>query len=298
MPRIFFILSAILTLSITDQVQAYSPARVALVQYSGNASFGNVSANTQALKALADLAVQNGAKIIVFPEGSTTGYEEAPHPDVTKQDRKRTWCAPGELTDLTMRFRKDVVCADPTPIAEAVPAGGVTQFWMKYAIDKQVYIVFDVLELVTPAPAVSFARTAVIVGPQGYVSHHRKTKRWQNEEYIGAVLGGPTVIETPYGRFGLAICSGVFANPIFDVYRTQGLSAVIFPSHWVPRDFDGFQGPSPNSFDFLAKWRAFDFLAADDSGSSRTGYYKADGSTVARVDRVGQTHVLFVDIKY
>lgn len=287
-----------LALLATSAHAGYLPATVALVQTSANAHFGKVAENTASLTSLANEAVRKGAKIILFPEGSTTGYEEAPHPDVTKKDRKRTWCAPGALTELTQRFRKDLTCVDPTPVAEPVPAGATTQYWAGYAMAHKVYIVFDMLELVEAGNPATFARTAVIVGPQGYIASHRKAKRWENEEYIGAVLGGPTVLETPYGRFGLAICSGVFANELFDAYQQRGLSAILFPAHWVPKNYPGFQGPSADSFDFLSKWRKFDFLAADDSGSARTGYYKADGTTRARLDRLGESAILFVEIAY
>lgn len=287
---------ALLALFTTPAQANYQPAKVALVQFSGNAHFGNKAANTEALTKLAEEAVSQGAKIILLPEGSTTGYEEVPHPDVTKKDRKRSFCAPGALTELTLRFRKDITCVDPTPLAEPVPSGATTAHWSRFAAAHKVYVIFDMLELVDSSPA--FARTAVITGPEGYISRHRKTRRWENEEYIGAVLGEPTVLETPYGRFGLAICSGVFTNELFDAYNKMNLSAILFPAHWVPRTFSGFQGPSPDSFDFLAKWRKLDFLAADDNGSSRTGYYKADGRTIARISRVGESQVLLVEIDY
>ena len=64
---------------------AFSPGVIALVQYDGDAHFGDYDHNLRELTRLAEEAVARGAKIIVTPEGSLYGYA----------DKDELWCKPG-----------------------------------------------------------------------------------------------------------------------------------------------------------------------------------------------------------
>ena len=271
------------------------------------------------------MAVARGARIIVLPEGSSFGYEGAPNKVPTRKDRTKTWCSP-EAKLITQEFHREVFCIDPVDMAEPVPDGVTTRTWAKEAKDlsgqygEPVYIVFSVIEEIQMADAkeqekrgqlelfstmmenklkltrndgfvspVAYSSSAVVVGPSGYETHHRKTARWQNEDYLATVRGlVPTWFDTPYGKFGLAVCLGFVTEDIFNKYHAEGVNAVLFPANYSANQGRGWVGASDHSFDFIAKLRKITIFGADDGESSRTGVhiYNQDTDTVTTLDEM------------
>ena len=196
------------------------------------------------------------------------------------------------IADMVTRYRKEVFCVNPNDIAEVLPSENeqindqwetkypTLYYWHKKAKAHQVYLVVSVLEKVpvtiNQEELNKYANTALVFGPQGYIAKHRKASRWQNEEYLNTILGSkPTIIETEYGKFGISICAGIFNRSVSGEYVKAKVDALLFPSDWVEKSYEGFKGFSEgNSFNFLVEGVAnVNIFSADDNGSRRTGYF-------------------------
>ncbi|MEL6760505.1 MAG: hypothetical protein AAFP04_08885 [Myxococcota bacterium] len=275
-----------------------------------HAQLAQLDRNQSNLEALVSRAVDGGARVIVTPELGAFGYESEPHRNPNTYDRTITWGLP-ELQSVSSGFRKAVSLVDPKHVAESVPDGALTRRWVEHVkklyeqCGEPVYVVFHVLEKIDRARAERlsaageielyedhlqkasplkvnegglgesvYATTAIAVGPKGVEAVHRKTQRWQNEHYLGTARGlTPNSFETPYGKFGLAVCLGFISDDIFAEYRDTGVDAVLFPSDWAANHGDAWVGPSRDSFEFIADRIGLDLIAADDRDSGRTGIY-------------------------
>ena len=175
--------------------QAFPPTvKVAAVQCSS--AFGDVAANTRKLTELVKLAARNGAKIVVLPEASISGY--------LAQDAKTNWLVAGRPIE------KAYVGRDPAPVAEPVP-GPSTRHFCQLAKDLKIYLTIPLVEVdFTDGPEKPrYFNTLCLAGPQGeVVAHYRKLKPWAYAEKSWATDGnrGLQTFDTEYGRVGLAIC--------------------------------------------------------------------------------------------
>lgn len=235
--------------------------KVALVQYTADNHFGDKAKNLENLTTYFEQAVSREAKLIVLPEGSDVGYES---------EGRQTWCAPELIEKLVAN---GVGCHDVREVAEPVPSGPLTQYWSSMAQKHEVYIVFSVIEL---TEAGRFARTAVVVGPKGYVTKYRKARLWSNETYFNAEVGQhPVVFETEFGRFGLLICYDWGKKNFWQFYSREGLRAVIFQTDWVGNQTRAYFGG-------WAKEYGVSLLATDDTDSNGTDYFLKTGAVVPR----------------
>src|ERR1051326_3422360 len=108
--------SAIILLALAATISAAEPApksvKVASVQCSSD--LGNVAGNTKKLTALVKEAAGHGAKIVVLPETSITGY--------LSQDLKTNWHIDG------WPIEKNFQSLDPAKHAETVPGPSTRHF--------------------------------------------------------------------------------------------------------------------------------------------------------------------------
>jgi predicted amidohydrolase len=207
---------------------ATEPARpltvkVAAVQCSSD--LGAVEANRKKLTALVREAAAAGAKIIVLPETSITGY--------LSQDLKTNWHLRG------LPLEKFFQGKDPAGFAEPVP-GPSTQHFAARAKELQVYLTVPLLEVDAvkgpdgkPA-APRYFNTVCLVSPKGeLVAHYRKLTPWPVPEKSWATPGdrGVQVYDTEYGRVGLAICFDI--HTILEKYQPHHLWALLYPIAWV-----------------------------------------------------------------
>lgn len=95
-------------------------AKIGLVQYDADLEFGNYSANLAAVTALANQAVTSGAQLVQLPEGSILGYASD----------EEAWCAADRSSCHGKR------CRDVSPVAEMVPNGPTTEYWLNWAAEK------------------------------------------------------------------------------------------------------------------------------------------------------------------
>lgn len=297
---------------------------IALVQYTSDVNFNStqeddlrkaIQLNRSNLTALLNKSVENGANIVVFPEGSSLGYQRHASADVTDFDRQITWCAKDQ-EELVMRFTRDVTCVDISPFAQR-ELGEETNYWANLSKKHGIYLVVPTIERLTENyGTIRYANTAKIFGPSGYLFSHRKTSRWVNEDFLNTVVGTETrALETPYGKFGIIICNGIFPKGIAESYLAQNVNGILFPSDWVEKSYNGYAGSADNSFDFLSRWKGLNLFSADDArassskqktfkkhllGSGRTGFFSKNESvaSIKMPDNSGQDGILLLNIDF
>jgi predicted amidohydrolase len=189
------------------------PPAIGLVQYDGDAHFGEPEVNLAALTDWAKQSVEQGAKIIVLPEGSTYGYASP----------TELWCAPG-IDSFQGRS-----CRDVSTVAETLPGGSTTDHWAAFATEHDVTVVYHVPE----RDGALYYASLGVVDATGFVARYRKRALY----YVDAAYATPgdesVIIETPYGRFGLLIClDGTYDGPYYDAYVDAGVDGIIIAMDW------------------------------------------------------------------
>lgn len=198
--------------------------RVAAVQCSSN--LGTVEENRSKLTTLVTEAAGKGAKIIVLPEASITGY--------LSQDLKTNWHLPGNPIESVYQGK------DPAAFAETVP-GPSTKHFCELAKSLKVYITVPLVERFDPKdvkasepPPTQYFNTVCLAAPNGeLVAHYRKLTPWPYPEKSWATPGdrGVQVYDTEYGRVGLAICFDI--HTILEMYEPEHIWALLYPIAWV-----------------------------------------------------------------
>jgi predicted amidohydrolase len=244
----------------------FLPGAIGLVQYDADAHFGDYEANFPSLVRLAMDAVRKGAKIIVFPEGSSYGYSS----------RSQCWCRPG------MPSFKGKACRDVSQAAEKIPGGRSARFWSEFSRRYGVFVLFSVPE----ADGGKFYNTLGVAGPSGYAGKYRKRLLYDLGDSYASEGREPVVLDTPYGRFGLMICMDAWKDtPLFGEYKRLGVNALILSMDW---------GGNPSgdeaariAFQARARNNGVDIYAADSAAWDGTGKYPASGSLRERSEDLG-----------
>lgn len=243
----------------------YQPGVMGLIQYDADANFGDYDTNRDNLTALALQAVNQGAKIIVMPEGSHYGY-------ATKEE---LWCSPG-MSVYEVKFRNGGSykrnCRDVSGAAESAESGRSTQYWAQFAKKHGVYVLFDIPE----AAGGRFYNTLVAVGPEGYRTKYRKRALYIADKAYATPGDVPVVLETPYGRFGLLICmdANTEATPsnYYAEYRALGVNAVILSMDWDD-DPNDENIAARTFFQRMARENGFGIFASDAAPWDGTAFY-------------------------
>ena len=199
-------LVGIITLSLTgpmlNTVAAKSshnelqPFKVAALQF--NPSLNERDKNVDQLLNVIEEAFKNGAKLVVAPEMSTTGY-----------------------------YYKDRDAI--RPFVDTIPGTAtkrIEQLTKKY----NAYVVFGMAE-VDPNTGL-FYNAAAMVGPEGYVGKYRKTHQWESEEHWAAHgdLGVP-VFDTSLGKIAINICMDAAYFESARLAGVGGADILAFPTN-------------------------------------------------------------------
>jgi N-carbamoylputrescine amidase len=161
---------------------------------------GDVSNNLARSAELVRTAVADGSTLVVLPELANTGYTFA-------------------TTDEARR------------LAEPVPEGPSSEFWIGLARELGIYLIAGINE----RSGETLFNAALIAGPDGYVGTYRKAHLWERENLFFAPgdLGFP-VFETGLGRLGVAICYDGWFPETFRQLALKGAEIVCVPTNWVP----------------------------------------------------------------
>ncbi|HEX8912613.1 MAG TPA: carbon-nitrogen hydrolase family protein [Humisphaera sp.] len=198
---------------------ATRPATVKVAAVQCSSDLGAVDANRKKLTALVEEAAANGAKIVVLPETSVTGY--------LSQDLKTNWHLAGWPMHASFAGK------DPADAAEPVPGPSTAHF---AAVSKRlgIYLTVPLLEVDRSAGKPRYFNTVCLVSPAGeVVAHYRKLTPWPHPEQSWATPGdrGVQVYDTEYGRVGLGICFDV--HTILEKYEPHHIWALLYPIAWV-----------------------------------------------------------------
>ena len=157
---------------------------------------GDKEANLAKMEDMAKRARAEGARLIVFPELSLTGY----------------------------------VCRDLYyELAEPVP-GPSTERVAEIAREAGLYVVFGLPERSDISGSLLY-NTAVLVGPEGLIGLYRKmhlpTHSVFEEKRYFRPGHGPGVFETKLGRIGLMICYDVFFPEVARLLKLRGAQLIV-----------------------------------------------------------------------
>jgi predicted amidohydrolase len=161
---------------------------------------GDVSNNLARSAELVRTAVAGGSRLVVLPELANTGYTFA-----TLDEARR--------------------------LAEPVPEGPSSEFWIALARELGIYLIAGINE----RSGETLFNAALIAGPDGYVGTYRKAHLWERENLFFAPgdLGFP-VFATGLGKLGVAICYDGWFPETFRQLALKGAEIVCVPTNWVP----------------------------------------------------------------
>lgn len=157
-------------------------------------------ANVAALSMLIAEAAGAGARLITTPEMGVTGY---------------CW-----------RDREEVA-----PFVEPVP-GPTTDHFHALARRHDCYLVIGLAE-VDPDTGLYY-NSAVMIGPEGIVGHHRKSHPYISEPRWSAPGDtGHQVFDTPIGRIALLICMDIHFIETARLVAVEGVDVICHISNWL-----------------------------------------------------------------
>ncbi|WP_051271539.1 nitrilase-related carbon-nitrogen hydrolase [Shimazuella kribbensis] len=180
----------------TQATLAFDLFKVAAIQF--NPVLNQWDKNIEELLKLTKEAFQNGAKLVVTPEMSTTGYHFA--------------------------NRKSI-----QPFVDTIP-GKTTNAFADLANEYDAYVVLGLPEIDEKTKL--YYNAAALVGPEGYIGTYRKTQLWETDTHWAAWgnLGVP-IFQTKIGKIAINICMD---STFFEISRLAGLAGadiLAFPTN-------------------------------------------------------------------
>jgi len=157
---------------------------------------GNVAHQVELIRT----AVRDGAKLVVLPECSTTGWVFASR-------------------------------AEAATVAESVPDGPTCTTWLSLCRELDIHIVAGIVE----RDGDRQYNSAVLLGPDGHIGTFRKAHLWAIEKgfYDPGDLGFP-VFETPLGRIAMHICYDGWFSEAYRIPALCDADLLCVPANWVP----------------------------------------------------------------
>ncbi len=269
-------------------VHAPTTVKVAAIQCSS--VMGEPRRNRAKLLGLVEEAAESGAKIVVLPEASITGY--------LSQDLKLNWQLEGWPIEPVFTGRS------PSDSAETVP-GPSTDAFSEAAKRLGIYVTVPFVEVVRGSnhEPDKYFNTVCLAAPNGeIVSHYRKLAPWPYPEKSWATPGdlGVQTYDTEYGRVGLAICFDI--HTILEKYKPKNIWALLYPIAWVAdtHPADWFWHLLPNRIKGFNHYVIGANWSVDDPqpwfGYGFSTIYAPDGEILATSHKLYGTDILYADL--
>ncbi|MBM7587227.1 putative amidohydrolase [Bacillus pakistanensis] len=179
-----------------NQKKKAEPFEVASIQF--NPILNEREKNITELLKITEEALTKGAKLVVAPEMSTTGYDYANREAIR-------------------------------PFVDTIP-GKTTDAFVKLAKKYDAYIVFGMAEVENETGM--YYNSAALVGPEGYIGKYRKTQMWETEMHWAAWgdLGVP-VFDTKIGKIAINICMDSAYYETARLAGIKGADILAFPTN-------------------------------------------------------------------
>jgi predicted amidohydrolase len=177
---------------------AEAPLRVACIQMEPH--IDEKTGNLQKTERMIRDAAKTGARLIVLPELSNSGY---------------------------MFQTRD----EAFGLAESIPDGETCRLWTQLASETGATLVAGICE----RDGAALYNSAVVIGPAGYIGTYRKVHLWDREAlfFEPGNLGFP-VFTTGVGRIGAFICYDCWFPEAHRCCALQGADILCVPTNWVP----------------------------------------------------------------
>jgi len=186
-------------------------------------ALADVARNTREAHRLIRIAKQKGAEIVVTPEYGNTGNMIL--------GEKRDWLG----TRLPAR-------PSDTPLFD-LGLEGVQPYVLDYArlaAELNIWIVTSVLEREPRPDGTRYYNCGLVLDNRGCVRGvYRKIHLWWLTESTLEPGTEPTVVETPFGNFGMLICSDALAPGLWSDLVEKGADQMIMQSHWATSPYLG-----------------------------------------------------------
>jgi predicted amidohydrolase len=232
------------------QVQA-AEIKVASVSFHSK----ELAYNLPKMAEISETAAKNGARLIVFPEMSSTGF-------------------------LYSSF------AEAKPNMDTFP-GKSTEAFGRVAHKHNIYIAYGYIEL-DPHTGIAY-NSAAIVGPNGFTGNYRKHQLAVGDDNLWRAPGnlGYPVFDTPIGRIALLICydDSQLQSLLLPALRNADIIAFPTASLYVPKSEPGGNDnhTTIGSMATLPGWIGINVIGADSSGVDTnigTSYIGPGGSSI------------------
>jgi predicted amidohydrolase len=255
-------------------------AKVAVVQWapSGSAPLDTTKAEVEAWKqsnreAIAQYvreAAQNGAEMVITSEFGVVGYPDLP--DVPSSDDN-------------FRNKEDL-----KHYVEKVP-GPTTEYFSKLAKELKVYIQVGFAEVDSKS---KYYNTATLIDDKGKViASHRKISLFKVEGDFLDAGSKPTIVDTKFGKIGLAICADIYSGNPMNEYAAKKVNIVNLSTSWAQYNtgMDHFvTAASRGGFYVLAANQPWfpDSGVVEPSGATQSHIRQSDGIAYGYVPRVSK----------
>jgi predicted amidohydrolase len=205
---IIVLILAIAPLPALAAVPEATKFKVALVQMAP--AHLDKKANVDKMVSFINGASRGGAKLIVFPELIITGYV-GPY-------------APPEFIGFYQ-------ASEPIP-------GPTTKLIQKVAEEKGVYIIFGMAERGESKLGLVMHNVSVMVGPKGFLGHHRKVHLPGGEKLYFTPGDEIKVFDTEIGRIALLVCYDFWFPESSRIAGLKGAQIIVDSANWPAFDVD------------------------------------------------------------
>ena len=210
--------------------QAPGTARVAVLHLGARKSgretkesaLADLAYNTGEAEKLIRIAAERGAQMVITPEYGNTGNLIPEH--------ARPWLS----TTLPDPGRTPLYRTGHPGVHEYV------RDYARLAAELKIWIVTDVMEREVVDGETRYYNCGLVLDDRGCMrARYRKMYLWLLTEASLDPGVQPTVFETPFGRFGMLICSDALAPGLWTDLVNGGADFIIMQSHWAPTPYVG-----------------------------------------------------------
>lgn len=186
-------------------------------------ALADLAYNTGEAHKLIRMAAERGAQMVITPEYGNTGN--------LIPDHAKPWLA----TSLPN--------PSDTPLFET-DTPGLHEYVANYArlaAELNIWIVTDVMEReLVEGGETLYYNCGLVLDNRGCMrARYRKIYRWMLTESELQAGSTPTVVETPFGNFGMLICSDALVPGLWTDLVDDGADYLIMLSHWAPTPYVG-----------------------------------------------------------